>query len=547
MEITLPLELFPVTEPFACNISVEEKNLSLIPFAVLEQRVGKRLGKVEVKGSKVPSNGVEVACTWQVQGNGELGLPTEQDLDIFLALGVLTSRNHFAKTIRFHGSDLATILNIASIHGKFYERLKLAIDRFVSLRFRVLTDSKLHEDVKWMNMFQEASFSSDRETGRCVGTITWTDRIIQGMHSGLFRFLDADRYMKLDGLTAKHMYRFLSQAFQSTDVVILDVRDLATQHLAIMNPPKYFSRLMQTLDLALEQLRGIEVVGSWHVVSRDEWRLAIKCHDGYMPERRAVARRATAATVAVRKQQCRLLLEQTGLPEALIEDYYGPAADASDLHFLERAAGLYFRMIEEQVTTHVAQQLIGDVLRSGAHNEPAVQSLDWIEIGLYICEQKRCSRKNLRNRAGLIVKLARDTESRGKMVSETLVHSLCEGFRKRERTAVKWQREEQERALLASYEEFRESEARRILASLPEETRQSMHQQKTAQFQTEDRYQRLLPSQVAIEVEHAVLNDLGKQHVPVFEQWRLRQVVRQAALPSSWSRAKAAENESGAR
>ena len=78
------------------NLSVEEENLSAIPFAVLERRVGKKLGKIEMKGTKVLPDGRELRVTWQVQGNEELGLPTEQDLDIFVALGVLTFRNYLS-------------------------------------------------------------------------------------------------------------------------------------------------------------------------------------------------------------------------------------------------------------------------------------------------------------------------------------------------------------------------------------------------------------------------------------------------------------------
>ena len=32
------------------NLSVEEENLAAIPFAVLERRVGKKVGKIEING-----------------------------------------------------------------------------------------------------------------------------------------------------------------------------------------------------------------------------------------------------------------------------------------------------------------------------------------------------------------------------------------------------------------------------------------------------------------------------------------------------------------
>ena len=192
-------------KPPLMNLSVEEENLAAIPFAVLERRVGKKVGKIEIKGTKTLPDGTAVKVTWQVQGNNELGLPTEQDLDIFVALGVLTFRNDFAKTVTFTGRELAKILDIGAVHGKFYKRLKLAMDRFIALRFRGLTETEQKEEVKWCNVFQEASFSLNRVTGRCTGSVTWTDKLIQSMDSGFFRLLDANRYMELDGITAKHL------------------------------------------------------------------------------------------------------------------------------------------------------------------------------------------------------------------------------------------------------------------------------------------------------------------------------------------------------
>src|SRR5215813_14963644 len=109
------LKAKPVSRTSLLNLSVEEENLAAIPFAVLERRVGKRVGKIELSGTKVLPDGTELRVTWQVQGNNELGLPTEQDLDIFVALGVLTFRQNFAKTVTFTGREIARILDIGVV------------------------------------------------------------------------------------------------------------------------------------------------------------------------------------------------------------------------------------------------------------------------------------------------------------------------------------------------------------------------------------------------------------------------------------------------
>ena len=66
--------------------------------------------------------------------------------------------------------------------------------------------------------------------------------------------------------------------------MVMDARTLARQHLGILNPPKYLSRLMQTLEPAFDQLIRIQVLGSYHVVSSDEWTLALHRHPAYVPE-----------------------------------------------------------------------------------------------------------------------------------------------------------------------------------------------------------------------------------------------------------------------
>ena len=46
------------------NLSVEEQNLAAIPFAVLERRVGRRVGKLELEGTKILPDGREVRVMW---------------------------------------------------------------------------------------------------------------------------------------------------------------------------------------------------------------------------------------------------------------------------------------------------------------------------------------------------------------------------------------------------------------------------------------------------------------------------------------------------
>ena len=529
MDSTFEQSALSRASPF--TLSVEEENLASIPFAVLEQRVGKRTNKLEVSGTKTLPDGAEVQTTWQVQGNNELGLPTEQDMDIFVALGVLTFRNNFAKTVTFSGRELAKILNIQSVNGRFYERLKIAMDRFIPLRFRTLTSSDRWEDVSWVNVFQDASFSLDRKTGRCLGTVTWTDRIIESMDNGFFRVLDARRYMELDGLTTKHMYRFLAIAFEHQDVVIIDARQLATRHLGIAKLPAYFSRLLQTIEPALEQLHRREIVGSWYVVSKEEWRIAIRVHARYIPQRRTLTL-PVANDPEAQRNRCRHILERTGfsLTEPTVAALVEGTLDPKTLYGLERLAHLMDRLIEEEILPHVVQAIGRQVLDMGSGTAAGRDQLDWIEIAVNVCTLKKRSRQKLRNAAGLIVTLIRDEASRVRLVTREQIDTMKSSFRRREEASLRQEQEVEERALVLEYEQYREAHARILFDRMAEEQRSVLAHQKLAAMRHDERWSRLSVGQQLGEAEMQVMMDLAKEAVAPFQKWRLRRIAGQVAL-----------------
>lgn len=518
------------TKPLLLNLSVEEENLAAIPFAVLERRVGKRIAKLEIQGTKLLPNGSEMKVVWQVQGNNDLGLPTEQDLDLFVALGVLTFRNNFSKTVSFSGREIAKILNIGSVNGRFYQRLKMAMDRFIPLRFRALTATDQHEQVKWCNVFQEASFTLDRQTGRCTGMVTWTDKLIQSMDSGFFRVLDAGRYMELDGITAKHLYRFFAVAFEKTDLIVIDARKLATEHVGILNPPKYFSRLLQTLEPALDQLIHIQVLGSYHVVSPGEWRIALHRHPAYVPERKGLLLQGGAQSPDISRAQSQKVLEAAGLPPKSVNAWCAAAESPQQLYSLERAAYLLRAMKDEGVAPHVAASLVGRALDQNGSPE-ARDALDWCEIALEVCNNKKRSGQTLKNSAGLLVKILKDQQVRSRVVSDHLAKNAKQRYRQREQALLRQQEEAEERVLILEYEEYRQQMARQDFAELSETARQSLRKEKLEHLQREGRLDRMLPETRDREIEDMIVQDIAKREVPPYAKWLLRKRAMQATLP----------------
>jgi hypothetical protein len=512
------------------HLSVEEENLASIPFAILERRVGRRPGSIEIKGTKTLPDGTEVTVCWQVQGNQEVGLPTEQDLDIFVAIGVLTFQSNFAKTVCFTGREIAKILNISSVHGKFYQRLKLAMDRFISMRFRAIAASDRQEDVKWLNVFQEASFSLDRATGRCTGSITWTDKLIRSMDNGFFRMLNASHYMTLDGITAKHLYRFLSVAFERTDIVLIDARRLATEHLGILNVPKYLSRLLQTLEPAFEQLMQIGVLASYHVVSAEEWRIALQRHVAYVPERNALATASALDLSELNRMQCRKALEKAGIPAKAATEYSEAAALPEHLYQLERAARILADLRDEDVMPHVALSIVREALDSGAWSDGR-DLLDLCEIAIDVGRTKKKTGRGLRNSAGFIIKLIKDSATRRKVISQEAEQFYRERFRQREQAITRREREAEECHLVLEYEQYRHALCQEILNDMSDKAKQALRRDKAEVLSSNPRFDGISADARDQEIDNLVLQDIAKKHAPPFEKWRLRRRAEQAVLP----------------
>jgi hypothetical protein len=512
------------------NLSVEEENLAAIPFAVLERRVGKKVGKIEISGTKTLPDGTTMRVMWQIQGNNELGLPTEQDLDIFVALGTLTFRNDFAKTVTFTGREIAKILGIGAVHGKFYKRLKLAMDRFIPLRFRALTETEQREEVKWCNVFQEASFLLNRTTGRCTGSVTWTDKLIQSMDAGFFRLLDANRYMELDGITAKHLYRFLAIAFAKTDVVIMDARQLSTEHLGILNPPKYLSRLMQTLEPAFEQLMRIQVLGSYQVVSSEDWRIALHKHASYVSERKTLQMHSALMDPAERRAFCQEQLQRGGIMVKAAAAYCQAATRAIDFYGLERCGRVLNAMLEEEVLPHVAASIVRGALDAGATSPAGSDLLDWCEIAVHVCRQKRRAGQSLRNSAGLLVKLVKDPVARGRIVSPELENTLKQTYQRQQDLAERQDREQVERSLILEYEQSRLNIAEVLFEEIPDIKKALLRKQKAEVLRQQERFQRIPPEIQEREIDGAIMQDLAKKEAPPYEKWRLRKQAQQAVL-----------------
>ncbi len=137
----------------------------------------------------------------------------------------------------------------------------------------------------------------------------------------------------------------------------------------------------------------------------------------------------------------------------------------------------------------------------------------------------------MRNLPGLLVKIARDEESRARLVDAAAVSQHLTRFRQREEAAFRHQDQQEERELVLEYERARQKLAQTILQDLPETTRQAMRKEKLEMLKHDERFEKLPPDLRAQELDELLLQQIARKEVPSFEKWLLRKRAHQAVLP----------------
>jgi hypothetical protein len=336
--------------------------------------------------------------------------------------------------------------------------------------------------------------------------------------------------MELDGITGKHLYRFLAVAFERTDMVLINARKLAAEHLGIVNPPKYLSRLMQTLEPAFDQLIRIEVLGSYHIVDSDRWEIALHRHKNYVPERKMLLSGDLGGSRDLNRVCAQSKLEKAGFAEKLATRFVGTAETHGDFYQLDRAARLLQAFIDEGVLPHVAQSIFRRALEAGVTSEDGVLALDTFEIALDTCRKKKQSSQTVSNPAGLIIKLIRDQETDQKLVGADTIEQARRAFRQREKAALAQLELEEQRAVVIEYERYREETAKTIYEEMTEAARASLRRDKTEWLKQQPRFEKIDARTRDREIQDLVCSEIAKRDVPPFEKWYMRRRARQALL-----------------
>jgi hypothetical protein len=187
-------------------------------------------------------------------------------------------------------------------------------------------------------------------------------------------------------------------------------------------------------------------------------------------------------------------------------------------------------MLEEKVLPHVAVSIVRSALDAGATATEGTDLLDWCEIAIHVCRQKRRAGQNLRNSAGLLVKLVKDQVTRSRIVSQELETALKQTYRRQQEMAERQDREQVERSLILEYEQSRMNIAEVLFQEMPDVKKAVLRKQKAEVLRQQDRFQRISPEVQEREIDAAIMQDLVKKEAPPYEKWRLRKQAQQAVL-----------------
>ena len=183
------------------------------------------------------------------------------------------------------------------------------------------------------------------------------------------------------------MYRFLAVAFEKTDLLVMDARTLATQNLGILNLPKYFSRLLQTLEPAFDQLIRLQILASYHVVSGEEWKIALHRHPSYVPATETLLLETPTGSPELQRAQIVKVLERAGFTGKLIATALPEVPSQQDIYSVQRAVRLLDAMKDQEVLPHVAMSLVRRALEVGASDGEGRDVLDTIEMAITVCRR----------------------------------------------------------------------------------------------------------------------------------------------------------------
>lgn len=241
----------------------DEMNLAEFPFASLTRQQGDR-DSFTYEGWITDKEGKRHRQRWTVRGAGGLGLPTEYDERVVVALMAVSAQQGFAeRKVPFSVYQILQVMGTPR-SKRAYEAVQRSLERLVGVTIYAegaFWDNgekgwiKLKSGFHIMEKYWLAYLEEDEQVRAAEGVpgyFVWSEDLWKSIQDGYLKHLDLDFYFDLDSPLARRLYRFLDKrmAYQSTYEI--DIFDLAGR--LGMARYSYPSKVMEKLQPALDEL-----------------------------------------------------------------------------------------------------------------------------------------------------------------------------------------------------------------------------------------------------------------------------------------------------
>jgi len=218
----------------------DEMNLAEFPFATLLGRPDNRQAIVHT-GWITDQDGSRHEQSWIVRGLSGLGLPTEFDERVYVALMAVTAQHGFRdRRVPFSIYKLLKILD-QEPSQRHYESVERALDRLKGVTIKAegaFFDNSRKEVVRtamafniidkyWLR-YREQDERVREEEG-VPAYIVWGEDIWKSFQGGYIKELDLAFFNALESPTARRLYRFLDKRMRYQDAYEIDIFELASR------------------------------------------------------------------------------------------------------------------------------------------------------------------------------------------------------------------------------------------------------------------------------------------------------------------------------
>ena len=245
------------------GVGRDEMNLAEFPFALLSRQQGDK-DSFTYEGWITDKDGSRHRQRWTVRGAGGLGLPTEYDERVIVALMAVSARQSFAnRKVPFSIYQLLQLMGL-SRSQKAYESVERSLERLVGVTIYAEGAFWDNGDKTWVRMksgfhlvdkywlaYREPD-AAVREAEGVLGYFVWSEDIWKSIQTGYIKSLDLGIYFGLRSPLARRLYRFLDKRMAYQDRYQIDVFDLSGR-LGMANY-RYPSKVVDKLQPAIQEL-----------------------------------------------------------------------------------------------------------------------------------------------------------------------------------------------------------------------------------------------------------------------------------------------------